>query len=233
MGDGFFPNKNSLDAMYWRGSEDLENGEVNLILTVYGYIPGNVISDTLLLTYNYMPEVFAGNDTLICSNNSLALSGYAIRQDSLLWTTAGDGIFDNDTILNPVYTPGENDKTNGFVKLTLTASATTPCTDSISDDIIVSIDECTNIFDLSKNEISVFIQPNPTKGIFTINIQNAECKTINVNIYNISGKIVLKNKLINTDKILKNFNLSSYPKGVYFIEVICGDIRKTEKLLIE
>lgn len=233
MGDGFFPNKTSLNAMYWRGSEDLENGEANLVLTVYGYIPGNIISDTILLTYNYMPEVSAGNDTLICEGNLLTLSGYAIRQDSLLWTTSGDGTFNNDTILNPVYTPGENDITNGSVELTLTASATVPCTDSVSDVITLTIDECTNISDLSEDRISVKIQPNPTKGIFTISISNAECKIVEVNIHDMKGNLILKETLRNIDRISKEFDLSSYPKGVYFIEVICGDIRKTEKILIQ
>jgi len=233
MGDGFFPYKNSLEAMYWRGNGDLENGEVNLILTVYGYIPDDLVSDTLLLTYNYMPEVSAGNDTIICQGNSITLSGYAIREDSLLWTTSGDGIFSNDTILNPTYTPGADDILNTSVELTLSASATIPCTDSVSDKITLNIDECIEIFELPNNQISIIIQPNPTKGVFAISIKNAECKTVDINIHDITGKSLLKDKLANTDKISKDYDLSSYQKGVYFIEVICGDIRKTEKLLIK
>jgi len=41
------------------------------------------------------------------------------QYDSLVWTTNGDGAFDSDTILNPVYTPGSGDIQNGSVKLTL------------------------------------------------------------------------------------------------------------------
>ena len=139
----------------------------------------------------------------------------------------------NDTILNPTYTPGADDILNTSVELTLSASATIPCTDSVSDKITLNIDDCTEIFELSNNQISIIIQPNPTKGVFAISIKNTECKTVNINIHDITGKTILKDKLANTDKISKDYDLSSYLKGVYFIEVICGDIRKTEKLLIK
>jgi hypothetical protein len=97
----------------------------------------------------------------------------------------------------------------------------------------LNIDECIEIFELPNNQISIIIQPNPTKGVFAISIKNAECKTVDINIHDITGKSLLKDKLANTDKISKDYDLSSYQKGVYFIEVICGDIRKTEKLLIK
>ena len=39
----------------------------------------------------------------------------------LLWTTSGDGTFDDDALLNATYTPGTGDIGNGLVTLTLTA----------------------------------------------------------------------------------------------------------------
>ena len=69
------------------------------------------------------PTAFAGNNTTFCALNPVTLSS-AQAQDyaSLAWTTSGDGTFDNDTILHPVYTPGVNDIIAGNVVLSLTAT---------------------------------------------------------------------------------------------------------------
>lgn len=67
------------------------------------------------------PFVFAGYDDVICSYNFYHLSdATAQNTSSILWTTNGDGAFDNDTILHPAYTPGAADIASGFVILTLT-----------------------------------------------------------------------------------------------------------------
>ncbi len=67
------------------------------------------------------PIVFAGNAASVCANSTLLLSSsdstYCI---SLLWTTSGDGTFDDPAILHPVYTPGPGDVFTGTVDLTLT-----------------------------------------------------------------------------------------------------------------
>lgn len=48
------------------------------------------------------------------------LSGSASGVDSVLWTTAGDGTFDDDTALDATYTPGPADVAGVSVTLTLT-----------------------------------------------------------------------------------------------------------------
>ncbi|HSN50164.1 MAG TPA: FlgD immunoglobulin-like domain containing protein, partial [Bacteroidales bacterium] len=67
-----------------------------------------------------LPEINAGPNDTICAGMVYHLSGSASLYDSLKWTTYGDGIFSNDTLVNPIYTPGSTDITNGQVKLRLT-----------------------------------------------------------------------------------------------------------------
>ncbi len=47
----------------------------------------------------------------------------AINYSSTLWTTSGDGTFDNATSLTATYTPGVNDIANASATLSLTAYA--------------------------------------------------------------------------------------------------------------
>jgi len=67
------------------------------------------------------PDVSAGPDDIVCVGKDYKLiDADASDYSSLLWTTDGDGTFDNTTWLNATYTPGPNDILNGVVTLTLT-----------------------------------------------------------------------------------------------------------------
>jgi hypothetical protein len=65
---------------------------------------------------------YAGPDAQICTGDSYSLSGDAQNYETIEWTTSGDGAFDNNTILNPEYTPGSTDIEEGSVILTITAN---------------------------------------------------------------------------------------------------------------
>jgi hypothetical protein len=56
----------------------------------------------------------------------------------LLWSTIGDGSFDDATALTPVYTPGAADIAGGNVTLTLTANGNASCA-PVADDMVVTI----------------------------------------------------------------------------------------------
>jgi hypothetical protein len=67
-----------------------------------------------------LPEVDPGPDDTICAGQLYLLTATASGYDSLKWTTTGDGRYSNDTLLQPAYTPGNEDIVNGSVKLKLT-----------------------------------------------------------------------------------------------------------------
>lgn len=69
------------------------------------------------------PVAFAGNPITACAGNSVILNeATASNYADLLWSTSGDGVFSNATLLNPTYQPGPNDIASGSFILTLTAS---------------------------------------------------------------------------------------------------------------
>jgi gliding motility-associated-like protein len=69
-----------------------------------------------------LPTAIAGNPLIICSDAKVALTtAFASNYSSLLWSTSGDGKFDNPTALHTFYTNGPNDIAKGSVNLTLIA----------------------------------------------------------------------------------------------------------------
>lgn len=118
-GDGHFDYLHTLNAVYNPGIMDLTNGDV--FLTLHTVSPEYQASDVTHITFLDAPEAFAGNDTIITKDSTLRLldataSGY----DFLKWTTSGDGTFDVDSLLNPVYFPGPADKVSGKANLVIT-----------------------------------------------------------------------------------------------------------------
>ena len=80
----------------------------------------------------------AGSDGEICEDETFQCAGSATYFTSVIWSTSGDGLFNNPSILNPVYTPGTSDITAGSAVLTLTATDNSGNSDS--DDLVLTID---------------------------------------------------------------------------------------------
>lgn len=126
-GDGTFQNTGTVNAIYFPGAEDLNSGMVTLTLHASnGTLPS--VTDSMILSIFPGPVSNAGPDQTICYGSTLALTqATAANHTSVLWSTPGDGTFDDPTILNPVYTPGTSDLLNGVVMLMLTVTGNTEC----------------------------------------------------------------------------------------------------------
>ena len=78
----------------------------------------------------------AGYDVTVCEDDEAQIVGYAIHYDNLMWTTSGDGTFNNANIATPIYTPGAQDIENGSATLTITINGGG---ETITDDMTVFI----------------------------------------------------------------------------------------------
>jgi uncharacterized protein (TIGR02145 family) len=138
-GSGTFSNVNILNPVYTPSNNDITTGAVILTLTAQPQSPCVVAaSDTKTLNMQQIASANAGNNAEVCANELYTLNGQAQNFTSVLWTTSGTGSFDNAFILNPEYTPGQSDISNGSVILTLTAEPLTPCTVATSDEMTLS-----------------------------------------------------------------------------------------------
>lgn len=77
-------------------------------------------------------------------------------------------------------------------------------------------------------DLSVY--PNPNAGNFTVIVSNTENSVIG--IYNLQGQEVYTEN-ISTSDYIKNFDMSNYKKGIYFIKVSNNDNVKIQKVIIE
>lgn len=93
------------------------------------------------------------------------------------------------------------------------------CTTSLSTEDFASFD------DLS-------IYPNPNNGQFTVKLKSASNKDINVEVFDIRGRSVLKESYRNTGDFNQNINLNNAQSGMYLLNIDDGERKITKKIII-
>ncbi|HOW26109.1 MAG TPA: gliding motility-associated C-terminal domain-containing protein [Bacteroidales bacterium] len=138
-GDGSFSDATILNPEYIPGPNDIVNGTVELTLTATGAGPCPVTASTMPVSITGAPVASAGLDTTMCtSETSITLAGSASHYSFILWTTSGNGIFNDPSILTPTYTPDPTDINAGLVTLTLTSFGNGTC-EPVSDSLLLTI----------------------------------------------------------------------------------------------
>ncbi len=124
LGDGNFNDEEQLNVVYVPGYHDKINGYADLVL--HQTIAGNHYADTCRVTIKALENVFAGNSTVIYEDSSLQMIDAEVGEyTDLIWSTSGDGHFDDPTSLNPTYFCGQQELDDEQVYLKLTIE--TPC----------------------------------------------------------------------------------------------------------
>ena len=134
-GTGTFEDATDPATVYTPGDEDYQNGSV--VLTLTATASGESSSDDMTLSLHYAPVADAGDVQEACSNSYIPAS-FADNYESVVWTTTGDGTFDDNTIVSPEYFAGDGDIENGEVILIMTANGYAPC-GSVVDSVYLTV----------------------------------------------------------------------------------------------
>nr|NQU91357.1 hypothetical protein [Bacteroidota bacterium] len=146
-GDGYFDGYAPWDCPwsldYFPGPGDQETGYVEFCLTLYYDDFPYFESDCIIYYFQNLPSVNAGEDITINANENAVLNASAENHSSFIWSTSGDGSFEDILILSTTYFPGPQDIISGQVEICLTAHPTEPCIGNVMDCLIVTILENT------------------------------------------------------------------------------------------
>jgi hypothetical protein len=129
-GTGSFSDPTIYNPIYTPSQDDISAGSVVLTITAFGF-NGATTSDQMILTIIPMATADAGPDGSVCANSVYLLdNSSASNYNTLIWASAGDGIFDDPHLLHPAYTPGAQDIGTGSVALSLIAGGNGDCPDA-------------------------------------------------------------------------------------------------------
>ena len=99
----------------------------------------------------------------------------------------------------------------------------------ISDTIIINPFQ--NVFDESSNSNQLSIYPNPSKGKFTVEITGGR-KINKLEVVNILSEEIYFT-FNNINQVMYNMDISSSPKGIYFVKIYTDENICTRKLIIQ
>lgn len=223
-GDGTFSDNNNLSTIYFPGTDDLLNQSVQIQLIAQPLYPCDTqVLDGMQLSIMSSPVANAGEDFTIHWTETYPTMGEASDYSSVLWSSQGDGTFDDESALETVYTPGSVDIGNAGTVLKLTAFPINPCVSVDEDDMILSIDTVTSVHDVYHNNL-INLYPNPTTGVFYIEYQDSKDRIIEIYVYDKNGIRISQIPVNSTDSEIAKIvemNLSTYEPGIYILKVKC------------
>jgi len=162
--------------------------------------------------------------TIICEGQETQLIATENSGAEFTWSPA-EGLSNtsgNVTVASPMVT----------TTYTLTASNNTGCT--TTKEIIIEVASCitTGIEDLIGSE-GIALFPNPNNGIFQLQFELTEAKTVRLQLYNTIGQVIEGFEADNQLGIFnQSFDLSTKPAGLYYLELEIEGERHLEKIMV-
>ena len=88
------------------------------------------------------------------------------------------------------------------------------------DDLTMETESLTSIEDNTQGAYNIIFFPNPTTGLFTLNMENTSGNYF-FEITNINGQVAYKENInVPGNTYAAQFDLSNYTKGIYFLKII-------------
>ena len=145
LGDGSFDDNTVIDPVYIFGPSDTDSVSLVLTVTGSGVCGTGPARDTMKIIINVSPFADAGADDAVCASESTySLYDASSAGGTVMWSSNGDGSFDDNSTDNPLYTFGTGDINAGVVILTMEVTGTGNCGND-SDDKLIIINELPNI----------------------------------------------------------------------------------------
>ena len=196
---------------------------VHLVITAYNYIPN--LSDIPVDTTTTVN--FIGYPTTVTPGSVVNFSDYSKGGvTSWTWSFPG-GTPESSTEKNPVVTYSDA----GEFDVQLIVSNRSGYDTLLRKGYIV-VDYPIGI-DNKQAALAFSVQPNPSNGIFNLNIGSFRDDVVTVKLFNMLGNVIYDEKDIPVNgKLNRQLNLSNQPEGIYFMTVKGKESTTTQKVLI-
>lgn len=175
--------------------------------TVLGSNAYNCTSNgTVQITVNPNPTVAvssnAPDQAQMCKGESVTLTGGGTGVVSFQWAANTLFIQASQAVVSP----------NTTTTYTLTGTNANGCSGVTTYVQVVS--ECTGINQITTTLSGVKVYPNPTSGLFSVELNNNSAKTIEVT--DVTGRVIMTNTSNNE---VVNVNINGLANGIYYVKI--------------
>ena len=220
-GDGTFSNQAILKPVYTPGPQDILGGSVKLLLYATGSNACPQATDSLILSVHSLPLVDIGKDTAACANTAVVLNATNPNATAYLWLPS---MKTTPTISVDSAGIGLHSK-----KISVNVTDQNGCVGK--DSVMVSFKVCGGVDELAGVSVQVF--PNPSGGIFTLELKTMKLEKLNVTIISQSGETVFtRSNLEVSGTGSEKIDVSSLSQGTYLLQVSNGSGKLLRKIVI-
>jgi hypothetical protein len=177
--------------------------------------------DTVTITVNANPVAgVTSSGATICAGGTTALTLTGTPVGGTYSVQSGSAAALTGNSFNPA--------TIGNYVIVYTVTNANGCTDTANINFNVN---CTvGLNDIAKGVASITAQPNPNNGNFELSINNTGADKATIKVLSMEGRVIaVKNADLNQNTKV-DMTFSNLANGVYFVNVISGNVNKTIKL---
>jgi len=158
----------------------------------------------------------------ICVNEIVTLEAYAYGAISYTWEPDGQ---EESTIEVTSSTPET-------VVYTVTVINESGCESQESVEVIY--DDCIGLAELESETMTINVYPNPNDGEFNLELVGMS-QEVQISVIDFAGRLILEEKIfdISADKMEKQFDLSEFERGVYFLRITHGEQVSYKKVVVQ
>lgn len=229
-------NGSQMDS--WSGESDWETSTFelkagsNVITFMYKKNgQGSAGEDCVMIDHLLFPPmeelfVYAGDDTGTPFTDPFTPNSCILYYKDLIWSTNGDGTFDDPTTEHPSYTFGPNDIANRQVTLSVTANR-----NGLSQNDEVILTNTTSVDETPAATTQVY--PNPSHGTIHVKANNIQSGHVVIRLIDGLGRIVFSTeKHIEAESLEEQINTSSLRSGLYELQIIQGGQFDTTRVIV-
>jgi len=153
---------------------------------------------------------------------------YAVELDAGTTATPAVIATENHEYANAVVTPAEDVNGDTEAKRTTTITVTAEDGTTTQDyTIVFSVASGTGINEIA-NGFKIY--PNPSSGMFTVEMNNVSNGEYSVEVYDVIGKMIYKSQITES---ITDINLTHMNAGLYYVSVNNGNEKNITKIMIQ
>lgn len=229
---------NTIEVASWSGISDwetstfeLKEGSNVINFTFKKNGQGSAGEDCVMIDHLLFPPMeefflFAGDDAGTPFDQPYTPNSCVLYYDDLIWSTNGDGVFDNPNAEKPRYTFGPSDINNRHVTLNLTASS-----HGVQQSDEITLTNTTAVEENTINTLQVY--PNPSHGTIYLKADGIPTGQAVIRMVDCLGRIVFtKVASVKQGRLEEQINTSGLSGGLYELMVIQGNSISTSRVFV-
>jgi len=221
-----------LDILFFQHNNAVVEPQANYVVEFSAMNFNEVLGFQFTLSYDASQLEFVEINSTALANFNQIVNYYEIEPGSVvfIWTnhiTDALTLADGEAVFTATFNVLQ--ETNLETSLTFTGDHV-PVVSMDEDGCYGELENVVLNYVENNTLTNVDVFPNPTSGIFIVDVELENSEDINIALNNVIGQSIF-NKSYHNKNLIEQINLNNYPAGTYLLTIQAGDKRTTKRIV--